>query len=732
MFYAKTDPMQNILEHTEELIKRINKIKELYGPQIAKKVGNDVEEFWKVLECACKYHDFGKVYTPFQNLILKNIGKNQIHTIFSYEMVKHEQLSPLFIPYNLDIKKEHIKVIYQAIYFHHNRYGIVINSEYKQYIKQIIDMDIMPNIENIKKELKFEINENISTNCLDKINYRNQIFEYIGKNKELYIYYVLIKGLLNRLDYSASSGYEIEEDSKASILKCTEDFFELIIKRKPNELQNFCKENSDSNLLIIGSTGIGKTEAALLWSGNSKSFFTLPLVVSINAIYDRIKEKMGYENVGLLHGSSLEYIESKEVDNAYMMYEQSKELASKFTVCTIDQIFTFVFKCRGYERIYATMSYSKIIIDEIQAYSPNIVAVILKGIEMINNIGGRFMIMTATLPTIYKDYLKEKNIKFKEGTYIKDINRHRVKTINKSILEDIAVICQKGKENKVLVIVNTVNRAIELYDKIKTKNKNVKLLHARFIQKDKARLEKEIKEFSDSENGKGIWITTQIVEASLDISFDILYTELSTLDSVFQRMGRCYRNKEYMLKEPNILIYTSQVSGIGKRSVYDEEIHKKSVEMIENYNGEFLLEEEKIDMVKKLYSKESLKDSEFLKIFNESIEQFENLENNDISKLQAEKELRNIESIRVIPRTIFDEISELFEEYKEETDNKKKNKIKRTIELYSINVRISMLQGDFIKAPNINNIYITNLKYSQNTGLIIANKSKLEVKDRIF
>ena len=44
----------------------------------------------------------------------------------------------------------------------------------------------------------------------------------------------------------------------------------------------------------------------------------------------------------------------------------------------IDQIFTFVFKYRGYERIYATLSYSKIIIDEIQGYSPEIVAIIIK------------------------------------------------------------------------------------------------------------------------------------------------------------------------------------------------------------------------------------------------------------------------------------------------------------------------------------------------------------------
>lgn len=57
--------------------------------------------------------------------------------------------------------------------------------------------------------------------------------------------------------------------------------------------------------------------------------------------------------------------------------------------------------------MYATLSYSKLIIDEIQAYSPEIVAIIIKGLEMIYKIGGKFMIMTATLPQIYKNELEK-------------------------------------------------------------------------------------------------------------------------------------------------------------------------------------------------------------------------------------------------------------------------------------------------------------------------------------
>ena len=49
------------------------------------------------------------------------------------------------------------------------------------------------------------------------------------------------------------------------------------------------KENKDNNIVAVAQTGMGKTEAGLLWIGNNKGFFTLPLKVAINAIYDRIK-----------------------------------------------------------------------------------------------------------------------------------------------------------------------------------------------------------------------------------------------------------------------------------------------------------------------------------------------------------------------------------------------------------------------------------------------------------
>src|SRR5699024_5555180 len=188
----------------------------------------------------------------------------------------------------------------------------------------------------------------------------------------------------------------------------------------------------------------------------------------------------------------------------------------KLLFTTIDQILKFPFKFKGYEKFFATMAYSKVIIDEIQAYNPWIVAVLIRAIEMIHQIGGKFMIMTAMMPQIYLDELQKRNVldegsiyeEFVDETFI----RHRISLEDQAINDDVERIKEKAKTNKVLVIVNTVDKAIDMYQTLK--GENVYLLHSRFIQKDRALLEKHIKDFADS-HCHGIWITTQLVEASI-------------------------------------------------------------------------------------------------------------------------------------------------------------------------------------------------------------------------
>ncbi len=724
-YYAKSDPIETIKEHTDKLLENLEILKKEYGEKITQSIEMPEERFWQLMKIVCKYHDAGKVFSGFQNVIREAIGEELIPTKFNNQEIKHEQISPMFVPYKqYEMTKKERKLVYQAIYYHHERDNkIHINSE---LLEEIIKEDIEPNIEKIEKELQIEIPK-LSTLYLGMVEGQARITE----DDELYNEYCLMKGLLHRLDHCSSAWITVEDETKEKIA----DFVEEFMKKqnfKENDLQQFAEKNQDKNVIVIGSTGMGKTEGALLWSKNDKTFFTLPLRISINAIYDRIKDTIGYKHVGLLHSTAIDYLDEKNEENEFNKIQQARNLYEKITTCTIDQIFPFVFKYRGYEKIYATLSYSKVVIDEIQAYSPEIVAVLLKGLQMINNLDGKFMVMTATLPRIYREKLQEMGIKFEYNEFIKDTKRHKFEIIDKTINEDIEEIKEKSKNKKVLIIVNTINKAIELYKALKNDGvEKVNLLHSRFEQEDRSEKERNIKEFSKQENESGIWITTQIVEASLDIDFDMLYTEMSTLDSLFQRFGRCYRSREYKGKEPNIKIYIKETSGVGY--IYDKEIYQKSTDLLQEYSGQILDEKTKIDLVDKLYSKEMLQNTDFYKNFNDAFRILDNIIDYDTSKKDAQKILRNIDNIDVIPKIIYDDNLNLFEEYSIESDKKKKYELKRRIDklFISINSSNKWKLGNLItECPYIKGKYIIDTKYDKEIGLLLENDEEYSISSR--
>lgn len=724
-YYAKSNPTETIKEHTDKLLENLEILKNEYGDKITQSIEMPKERFWQLMKIICQYHDTGKVFSGFQNVIREAIGEKLIPTKFDNQEIKHEQISPMFVPYKqYEMTKKERKIVYQAIYYHHERNNKIHID--RELLEEIIKEDIEPNIEKIEKELQIEISK-LSTLYLGMVEGQARITE----GDELYNEYCLMKGLLHRLDHCSSAWIAVEDQTKDEIA----DFVKEFMKKqnfKENDLQQFEEKNQDKNVIVIGSTGMGKTEGALLWSKNDKTFFTLPLRISINAIYDRIKDTIGYRHVGLLHSTALDYLDEKNEEDEFNKIQQARNLYEKITTCTIDQIFPFVFKYRGYEKIYATLSYSKVVIDEIQAYSPEIVAVLLKGLKMINNLDGKFMVMTATLPRIYREKLQEMGIKFEYNEFIKDTKRHKFEIIDKSINEDIDEIKEKSKNKKVLIIVNTINKAIELYKFLKNEGvEKVNLLHSRFEQEDRSEKERDIKEFSKQKDESGIWITTQIVEASLDIDFDMLYTEMSTLDSLFQRFGRCYRSRKYEGKEPNIKIHIKETSGVGY--IYDKEIHQKSIELLQDYNGQILEEKTKIDLVDKLYSKEMLQNTDFYKKFNEAFRVLDNIIDYDTSKNDAQRILKNINNIDVIPKIIYDNNLNLFEEYSKESDKKKKYELKRRIDKLFISISSSnkkKLGNLIIECPYIKEKYIIDTKYDNEIGLLLENDEEYSMNSR--
>lgn len=681
MLYAKSNPIETLREHTDELLEQRNILKCCYDTSINKLDFLGKEEFWKWLDFVIEFHDVGKSFSPFQKLIRSrmDIEINEPEIITNLENnIGHNFISPAFINYgclNIEDDWDLMDVLNQIIVYHHER-DIFIDEDFKDLVQKVLDKDLINKVGQIKSE--FNIRYPIKTKKLSNI-YLQGIEKRIDKNHKYYNLYVMLKGILHRLDHSASAHEVVECNSNMNIGEHTENY---LMKEfgSLREAQSFAKSNRDKNIILIASTGIGKTETALIWIDKDKAFFTLPLRISINALFDRAKNIAGVEDsndtfLGLLHSTAIDYLEESNQENSNEIVDLAKLLSCKLTFSTIDQIFKFPFLYRGYEKVYSTLAYSKVVIDEIQAYSPEIAAVLVKGIEMIHKIGGKFMIMTATMPTIYIDELKKRGVmdsNLTELTCNTEKIRHCVSIVESSINENLDKIIQSGISKKVLVIVNTVKSAVEKYelieDMISSKgiDTNVNLLHSMYIQEDRAKLEKYIKEFADSDSN-GIWVTTQLVEASLDIDFDELHTENSILDSLFQRFGRCYRSREYEENSPNIFIYTEKATGIG--SIYDEKIVKNGLELLKtSINGKECLrmeEKHKVEMVKILYSKESLEGTDFKKKFTSALNILDTITPYSLGSKDAQNILRNIEGYTVIPEDIYNKIEEtLIKDYK--------------------------------------------------------------------
>ena len=342
-------------------------------------------------------------------------------------------------------------------------------------------------------------------------------------------------------------------------------------------------------------------------------------------------------------------------------YDRAKMLSQPLTVCTVDQLFKFVYRALGTEIFAATLKYSKLIIDEIQAYEPRVIATIVYGLSIIQKMGGKFAIITATFSPVLQHFMKECGLEysFEDFTDIgeEEINsRHRVKIhdsdIDKSVCNEIL---EQGKHKKVLVICNTVLKAQQLYKMLK--DENVWLLHSRYLRRDRALLEKNIMEFSESDK-TGVWITTQIVEASLDIDFDILYTEMSTADSLLQRMGRCNRKGRYCPEEANIHVYASE-NGVGKNSVYEENLYKRALEHLRKYEGNIFTEKNKTKYMNEVYNIEEIRNTKYFKEIETYLNLFENIHPTEY--LAKEAEVRNINSITIVPERIYQEKKEVFD-----------------------------------------------------------------------
>ncbi|MBC2003178.1 CRISPR-associated helicase Cas3' [Listeria booriae] len=727
-YLAKSNPEETIQEHTDNLLTNYKILQEIYP---------EIPVNWYFLKLACLTHDLGKMNVYFQEKV--SGGRR------NKKEIPHNYLSVAFVPYKKlkeeGYSKEEIQLLFQAVARHHER-------------------DIHFTLEEWSSEMqKLEQEWNGFTYGAlgDNRAYRNRIpskyyqvsvriFE--GDNAqsfELFIQYVLLKGLLNRIDFAASAYIDVEKPN---------DFLESALN---NQLQTFRKSNPDAdwkplqkymyahqqdNIIVVAETGMGKTEAGLLWLGNNKGFFTLPLRTAINAIYDRlagsetgiIRESVT-DRVGLLHSETYgQYLQrEKDIQDIEEYFTKTRQMSLPITVCTLDQLFDFVFRYAGFEPKLATLSYSKVIIDEVQMYSPDLLAYLIVGLSYIQKVGGQFAILTATLPGIIPDLLAENGVSFTraEEDFISERIRHSLEVVHKQINSDFISDFYDG--NRILVICNTVRVAKEMYEELeKIYGDEVKLIHSQFIKRDRnAKSDAILADGHKTSEGPCIWVATQVVEASLDIDFDLLFTELSDLNGLFQRMGRCYRNRELDVAT-NVYVFDEKCSGIGKNSVIDPLIHQNSRKALQEVGGP-ISEAEKLTLIDRVYSTEALAGSDYYTAVIDNIDYVQSFHTYELDKKTVSEKFRNINSVTVIPEPVFDENRAEIEGYMAEISKSgKENKRSRMEARTKLSEFMMDAPGYIVKKSELDKkemtkyetISILKCNYSSEIGIILKEPSQ--------
>lgn len=734
IFLAKSKSInETIQEHTDKLLVRLKRLKALYP---------NINVDWDILYLACVYHDIGKINSCFQERLIKCIKK------LLPEEFYHNYLSPAMLPiryledtYNEDF----LLILYQCIYYHHNRREL---ADFER-MQIFINNDLAEQFKLFQYDKLIPVDEGVND------SYSWYVDRRIGCDKELdYLLnrYIMVKGLLHKLDYSASANIDVEIENsgltKSVINAMTTEGYSL------NNLQDYMLKHQDENNIIVASTGIGKTEASLLWIGDNKGFFTLPLKTCINAMYDRIvrteKGCIGFNKseTALLHSDSISELLARNTYSdgyeEFESYKKAKQFSYPLTVCTLDQLIDFIFKYNGYELKLATLAYSKLVIDEIQTYSPELLGYLLVALKNIYEIGGNFSIVTATLPSILLDFLDELDVKYnlpKEPFVKKDYKtgkeqiRHKIKLKNKT-LNATDILNSDYKDKKVLVIANTVRASVTLYNTLKSKlpkDYNINLLHSKFIKRDRKIKEAQILNMGKTSTSKNcIWVTTQIAEISLNIDYDNLHTELSDVSSLFQRMGRIFRDRILELgAPPNVIVYCGDEnelpSGIKKkkRSVYDYDIFSLSKKYLKDYDGKILCETDKMNMMKDIYSKENIENTQYYKDIKNAIDFAETIEPYSLSR--GDERLRDIDTKTFIPLSVYSDNKAEIESLRKiindsSKDNKERQLAKAVIKEYSVSTpwyeTTDKKRVDTLKLGKYEELEILDFPYSYELGLI--------------
>lgn len=410
-------------------------------------------------------------------------------------------------------------------------------------------------------------------------------------------------------------------DSKDNINKTREEAYQEV---NGNIL------NMDLNERILSielPTGIGKTftgvSAALKLKErinnelnfNPRIIYSLPFLTIVDQNSDTISSILNESNLKgsnfLLNHNHLSDMNYKSNDLEEYNISNSKILIegwnSEIIVTTFIQFFYSIISNKNKSlRKFHNITNSIILLDEIQSLPYKywkIINLFFKKLAYEYNCW--IILMTATQPYIFKeneikslvDNVEYYFNKFDRVNYNFNLDSQNFEDFKKEFVDKIS----NDSKNDYLVVLNTINSSKELYEFIKDYysvmdydiylddcngicyiGDDIQLIYLSNNIIPKHRLEK-INAIKESHR-QSIVISTQLIEAGVDIDVDIIYRDLAPLDSLVQTAGRCNRSGNKEKGVVNVISLKNENGKSYSSFIYDSLLLNKTKEVLTSLN----------------------------------------------------------------------------------------------------------------------------------------------------
>lgn len=210
------------------------------------------------------------------------------------------------------------------------------------------------------------------------------------------------------------------------------------------------------------------------------------------------------------------------------------------------------------------------------------------------------VVLTATLPSRVREWLEGEVRKYLPNVGVKrfeygvgglrdddfegEISAVKLRTFKVKNDSDYVsrIVEETSRSKRVLVVANTVSRAKRIYDELSSNLDDLLLLHSKFTQKDREEKLDRLK------GERWVCVSTQVIEAGVDMSADALFTDIAPFCSLVQRAGRCCRPSHGGGdREGSVVICVSDEAVSEARKVYHAESLEKTWLALEKVGEQF-------------------------------------------------------------------------------------------------------------------------------------------------